>query len=116
MAEGDVVPAVESKLFPIQGPLQNVSQQFLSLISFLFIICHGCLQNNESPPPFNDGLCDGCFDSADERHQPSDNREGRQVISSKGFQNLIPLEKNIPERLASIESFHADVANSIVDG
>jgi hypothetical protein len=49
MSEGDVVSTVESKLFPIQGPLQNVSQQFLALVSFFFIICHSCLLKNKSP-------------------------------------------------------------------
>jgi hypothetical protein len=52
MTEGDVMTAIQAKFLAIQGPLQNVSQQFRALVSFFVFICHSCLQNKESPTTF----------------------------------------------------------------
>ena len=62
------------------------------------------------------GLCDECFDSADERHQPTNNREWRQAVFSESLHNLVSLEEDVSERLVSIKNFQADVANPFVDG
>ena len=58
----------------------------------------------------------GDLDSADKCQQSADNREGRQVVSSEGLQNLLPLKKDVSERLVSIKNFQADVSQVIVDG
>ena len=62
------------------------------------------------------GLCDESFDSTDERHQPTNDCEGRQVVSSEGFHNLVSLEEDVSERLVSVKNFQADVVIPFVDG
>lgn len=49
MTKGNVMPTIQAKLFAIQCPLQNVSQQFSALVSFFIFICHSCLLKNKSP-------------------------------------------------------------------
>ena len=50
-ASGEMVSAVQPKLFSIQGLPQNISQQVCAFVFFFFLFRHICLRNKQKARP-----------------------------------------------------------------
>jgi hypothetical protein len=49
VAEGHVVPAIQTEFPAGKDPVEDVPEQFRAFVAFFVLFRHGCLRNKESP-------------------------------------------------------------------